>query len=712
MPVRCASGGRETERIALPGVHRPDLPRPPAGTWARARSTATACTGPYEPEAGHRFNPNKLLLDPYALAHAGALSWDPACFGYQMESGDDLTFDERDSAPFMPKCVVVDPELRLAGRAGQASRALGPHHRLRSACARLHRACAAMSPSICAAPMPASASAAGDRLHPRRSASPPSSCCRSTLSSTTSICWRRACTNYWGYNSIGFFAPDPRYAADHLNTLREFKEMVARFHEAGLEVILDVVYNHTAEGNERGPTLSFKGIDNASYYRLLPDQKRYYINDTGTGNTVNLSHPRVIQMVTDCLRYWAQEMHVDGFRFDLGTILAREPNGFDNQSGFLKAVTPGSGAGQREADRRALGLRPRRLPGRRLPARLGGMERPVPRHRARLLERRSASRRRWRRGCAPRPTSSIIRARRPWASVNFITAHDGFTLNDLVSYNDKHNEANGEDNRDGSNDNRSWNCGAEGPTDDAGDPARCARARCATCWRRCCCRKARRCCSPATNSRRTQHGNNNAYCQDNEISWVDWNDRRAQRRRLHEFVRLLTGLRASLSDPAPQPLSDRSLRRGIRRQGRHLDQCLRARRCSRRTGTRRHAVLRHAHGRQRSQAQGLRERGTDATLLIVFNSHHEPVDLALPPCNGARGWRLLIDTELERAEARGVRNRRPLLYSGTARCWYSSCCRNPHEHRCASPGHAPAQHAVWCRAACRRRALSPLGAEA
>ena len=200
-------------------------------------------------------------------------------------------------------------------------------------------------------------------------------------------------TNYWGYNTIGFFAPDPRYASDVPNSLREFKEMVARFHDAGLEVILDVVYNHTAEGNERGPTLSFKGIDNASYYRLLPDQKRYYINDTGTGNTVNLSHPRVIQMVTDSLRYWVQEMHVDGFRFDLGTILAREPNGFDKQSGFLKACGQDPVLEQREADRRAVGLRTGRLSGRRLSAGLGGMERQVPRHGARFLARRGARRR-------------------------------------------------------------------------------------------------------------------------------------------------------------------------------------------------------------------------------------------------------------------------------------------------------------------------------
>ncbi len=223
----------------------------------------------------------------------------------------------------------------------------------------------------------------------------------------------RRLTNYWGYNSIGFFAPDPRYAADPAKTLQEFKEMVARFHDAGLEVIIDVVYNHTAEGNELGPTLSFKGIDNASYYRLMPDKKRYYINDTGTGNTLNLSHPVVIQMVTDSLRYWAQEMHVDGFRFDLGTILAREPGGFDTHNGFMKAVMQDPAARQGEADRRALGLRPRRLPGRRLSAGLGGVERQVPRHGARLLARRSDRRRRSRRACAARPTSSTAAAASP-----------------------------------------------------------------------------------------------------------------------------------------------------------------------------------------------------------------------------------------------------------------------------------------------------------
>ena len=237
----------------------------------------------------------------------------------------------------MPKCVVVDPDFDWKREKVWQPGAVGPHHRLRDARARLHQAASRRCPSTSAAPSPASRTK--EVIEYIRS-----------LGVTTvellpvhtfindSFLLEQELTNYWGYNSIGFFAPDPRYAADPAKTLQEFKEMVARFHDAGLEVIIDVVYNHTAEGNELGPTLSFKGIDNASYYRLLPDKKRYYINDTGTGNTLNLSHPVVIQMVTDSLRYWAQEMHVDGFRFDLGTILAREPGGFDTHNGFMKAV--------------------------------------------------------------------------------------------------------------------------------------------------------------------------------------------------------------------------------------------------------------------------------------------------------------------------------------------------------------------------------------
>ncbi|MBV9758088.1 MAG: glycogen debranching enzyme GlgX, partial [Alphaproteobacteria bacterium] len=312
-----SAGARELERIELPEytdqVFHGYLPEMGPGCFYGYR-----VHGPYAPEAGHRFNPNKLLLDPYARAHAGELTWDPAIFGYQMESGDDLTFDERDSAPFVPKSVVVDPNFDWRGEPGRVTapwdrtivyelHAKGftkqhpgvPEH-LRGTYAGLG------SPAV--VDYVRSLGVSSVELLPVH-----------TFVAEGPLV-EKGLTNYWGYNSIGFFAPDPRYAADVANSLREFKEMVARFHEAGLEVILDVVYNHTAEGNERGPTLSFKGIDNASYYRLLPEQPRYYINDTGTGNTLNLSHPRVIQMVADSLRYWVEEMHVDGFRFDLGTI--------------------------------------------------------------------------------------------------------------------------------------------------------------------------------------------------------------------------------------------------------------------------------------------------------------------------------------------------------------------------------------------------------
>ena len=299
--------------------------------------------GPYEPENGHRFNPNKLLLDPYAVAHIGELKWDPAVFGYKMESMDDLTFDERDSAPFMPKCVVVDPNFDWGNpveqRGSQRQLAVPSDDTI---IYELHvRGYTKKHPAV---PEYSSrnllrAGTAGGLDYIKSLGVTSLELLPIHAFINDSHLLDQGLTNYWGYNSIGFFAPDPRYAYDRAQTLRELKEMVAHVHQAGLEVILDVVYNHTAEGNERGPTLSFKGIDNASYYRLMPDKPRYYINDTGAGNTVNLSHPRVIQMVTDSLRYWVEEVQVDGFRFDLGTILAREPNGFDNQSGFLKACS-------------------------------------------------------------------------------------------------------------------------------------------------------------------------------------------------------------------------------------------------------------------------------------------------------------------------------------------------------------------------------------
>ena len=373
----------------------------------------------------------------------------------------------------------------------------------------------------------------------------------------------RASPTIWGYNTIGFFAPTPRYAADVPNSLREFKEMVARFHEAGLEIILDVVYNHTAEGNEKGPTLSFKGIDNATYYRLLPDRPRYYINDTGTGNTLNLSHGRVIQMVTDSLRYWVEEMHVDGFRFDLGTILAREPNGFDNQSGFLKAVGQdpvlgavkliaepwdiGPGGYQvgsfppgwaewtdkfRDDMQRLLARASGGGPAGGALVRLGGVLQPRRppvlglrqlRHRPRRLH---PQRRRYlRREAQRRRTARTTATATPTTAPGTAGSRDRPTTRASTS---------------------------------------CARGRSATCWRRFCCRRARRCCSPATSSGVPRAATTTAYCQDSEISWLELGDRGEGARpdRLHPQADLAA---SALSHPAPQPLPDRRVQRGHRR---------------------------------------------------------------------------------------------------------------------------------------------------
>ncbi len=376
-------------------------------------------------------------------------------------------------------------------------------------------------------------------------------------------------TNYWGYNSIAFFAADPRYFADPLRGVQEFKEMVARFHDAGLEVILDVVYNHTAEGNERGATLSFRGIDNLTYYRLMPEQRRYYINDTGTGNTLDLSHPRVIQMVTDSLRYWVQEMHVDGFRFDLGTILAREQNGFHHRSGFLKVCSQ---------DPVLTGVKLIAEPWDCGPG--GYQVGEFPPGWAEWNDKyRDTVRDFWRGeatagALAQRSYGSADifdrHGRRPQASVNFVTAHDGFTLNDLVSYNERHNEANGEENRDGHSHNRSWNCGAEGPTD---DPAvnelrgRQMRNLLATLLLS----QGTPMLLAGDEFARTQRGNNNAYCQDNEISWVDWT--LAETEPCAGAVRAEPhGAAAALSDPAPEPVPVDDRQRGDRRQGSHVGQ--------------------------------------------------------------------------------------------------------------------------------------------
>jgi len=633
-------GARELERIALPEytdeIWHGYLPEVGPGDVYGLR-----VHGPYEPSAGHRFNPNKLLLDPYARGHTGELKWAHECFGYTIGAeGDDLSFDERDSAPFMPKCVVVDPNFDWHGQ--PRSRAV-PWDRTIIYEAHV-RGFTKLHPAV---PIKQRGTFAGlgtqqivDYVKSLGVTSVELLPIHTFVNDSHLL--EQGLTNYWGYNSIGFFAPDPRYASEPEQCLREFKEMVARFHEAGLEIILDVVYNHTAEGNERGPTLSFKGIDNATYYRLLPDDQRYYINDTGTGNTLNMSHPAVIQMVTDSLRYWVNELHVDGFRFDLGTILAREPAGFDNQSGFLKAChqDPVLRSVKLIAEPWDCGPGGYQVGG--FPpgwAEWNDRYRDVVRD---FWKGSGAASEVAKRLCASADVFNHL-GRRPSSCVNFVTAHDGFTLNDLVTYNDKHNEANGEDNKDGSSDNRSWNCGVEGPTD---DPAITALRE----------RQMRNLLSTLLLSQgtpmllagdefgRTQLGNNNAYCQDNEISWLNW-DLQTKGQELIAWVQKLTGLRHKypilrrnrfLTGAYDEELDVKDLA-WINASGAEM-------RDEDWSDANMHCFGMIMDGRARPT--GLRQRGTEATMLMVLNAHHDLVEFVLPVCQGGDTWNLMLDTNV------------------------------------------------------------------
>src|SRR3954453_13449887 len=630
---------KEVERVELPEytnqIWHGYLPDVTPGTIYGYR-----VHGPYEPDAGHRFNPNKLLLDPYACAHIGQIQWHPSVFGYVMESMDDLTFDARDSAPYMPKCTVVDPNFDWRGNPSRRPIPWDDTIIYETHVRGYAKQHPAVSPDLRGTYAGLGTKEVVEYLKALGVTSVELLPVHTFIDD--SLLLEKGLRNSWGYNTIGFFAPDPRYAAFPADSLREFKEMVARFHDAGLEVILDVVYNHTAEGTEKGPTLSFKGIDNASYYRLLPDQKRYYINDTGTGNTVNLSHPRVIQMVTDSLRYWVEQTHVDGFRFDLGTILAREPNAFNNQGGFLK---PGS---------QDPVLNPVKLIAEPWDCGPGGYQvGQFPPGWAEWNDKfRDTVRAFWKGDAgtladfAKRISGSgdlfNKRGRRPWASVNFITAHDGFNLHDLVSYNGKHNEANGEDNRDGHSDNHSWNHGVEGPTD---DPEIIKLRE----------RQKRNLLATTLLSHgtpmilagdefgHTQGGNNNAYAQDNDTTWLNWLGISAEGRALREFVRKLIATRRAF------PILHRS-RFVIGNVNEELD----VKDVSwlapsgnemapadwDNPATKCFGMLLDG----RAQETGVKRPGSDATLLLVYNAHHEVVEFTLPEVPQGRSWARLIDT--------------------------------------------------------------------
>jgi isoamylase len=533
-----ASGRREIARVPLPEYtdqvwhgYFPDI-RP-------AQRYGYRVYGPYAPEQGHRFNPHKLLIDPYAHRLSGQLTWHDAVHGYRI--GDpqaDLSFDRRDSAPYVPKCVVVDTahtwgedrpprrpwsetvlyELHVAGYTRRHPDVPEPLRGtigglVQPEVVRHLRALGVTAIEL----LPVHAYVDEQRV--------------SDL----------GLRNYWGYNTLAFFAPMPRYLAS--GELGEFKTFVQVMHNAGIEVILDVVYNHTAEGNQLGATLSMRGIDNLSYYRLVPGDWRHYMDFTGCGNALNLHNPRVMQLVMDSLRYWVQEMHVDGFRFDLATTLAREWQDFDPQAGFLEAVLQDPVLARVKLIAEPWDVGPSGY-------RLGGFPPGWSEWNDRY---RDTVRRFWRGddgqlgALASRITGSADifahHGRRPSASINYITAHDGFTLRDLVSYNGKHNEANGEEGRDGTDANWSWNCGAEGDTEDAAVLALRARQQ-RNLMATLLLAQGTPMLLAGDELDRTQGGNNNAYCQDNEISWLDWEHAQTPHAgALLEFTRHLLALR-------------------------------------------------------------------------------------------------------------------------------------------------------------------------
>ncbi len=478
--------------------------------------------GPYEPEKGLRFNSNKVLIDPYAKAIAGIVGWDDALYGYRIgDPKEDLSMDDRDSGSFIPKCVVIDTsfdwgEDKHLGTTWNETVIYEAHvknftvrHPDVEDCNKGTYSGLA-SPSVIRYLKDLGITAI--ELLPVHQ------------HEDERLLIDKGLRNHWGYNTIGFFAPDCRYSSSGFlgEQVREFKEMVKSLHKAGIEIILDVVYNHTAEGNHLGPTLSFRGIDNTSYYRLVSNEPRHYMDFTGTGNSLYMRHPRVIQLIMDSLRYWIQEMHIDGFRFDLATALARELYEVDRLSTFFEVIQQDPIISQVKLIAEPWDLGDGGYQVGNFPvqwAEWNGKYRDTIRRFWRGDERQVAD-------LAYRLTGSSDLyqngGRTPHASINFVTSHDGFTLHDLVSYNQKHNEANKDDNKSGADENYSWNCGTEGSTDKPNiNQLRDCQKRnlLATLFLS----QGVPMLLGGDEIGRTQDGNNNAYCQDNEISWFDWN---------------------------------------------------------------------------------------------------------------------------------------------------------------------------------------------
>jgi isoamylase len=604
--------------------------------------------GPFDPEQGLRCNPNKLLLDPYAKAIDGQIDWDESVFGYHFESGER---NDDDSAAHMPKSVVVNPYFdwgndRPPHTPYQKSVIYEAH--VKGLTMTHPRIPEEIRGTYAAVAHPAiiehlqSLGITAIELMP----------VHQFVQDDTLL--QKGLRNYWGYNTIGFFAPHDEYAQNtNGQQVQEFKGMVRDLHEAGIEVILDVVYNHTAEGNHMGPTLSFRGIDNQTYYRLVEDDKQYYMDTTGTGNSLNVATPQSLQLIMDSLRYWVTEMHVDGFRFDLASTLARQFHEVDRLSAFFDLVHQDPIVSQVKLIAE--------------PWDIGDGGYQVGNFPALWTEwngkYRDSVRDFWRGEdaiigeFASRISGSADlyqhSGRRPVASINFVTAHDGFTLNDLVSYNEKHNEANGEDNNDGESHNRSWNCGVEGETDDPEILALRAQQR-------------RNFIATLMLSQgvpmllhgdelgRSQGGNNNGYCQDDEITWIDWEN---VDEGLLEFTKLVTKLRTDhptfrrrrffhgrpvrreegdpVQDiawltPAGELMNDEDWDASFAKSV---------------------AMYLNGHGIREMDERG--ETVTDDCFYLAFNASHEPIDFTLPADEYAVGWTVVVDSsELEEVEPR------------------------------------------------------------
>ena len=596
--------------------------------------------GPYEPQNGHRFNPSKLLIDPYAKAISGTINWNDSLFGYELgHPEEDLSFNDLDSAPYIPKSVVIDPRFDWEG--DKLPRI--PYHR--SVIYETHvKGFTKLHPDIpeeirstyAAIGHPVTIQYLKELGVTAIELMPIHQFVQDKFLADKGL------SNYWGYNTIGFFAPDVRYASSGAkgNQVLEFKTMVKELHKAGIEVILDVVYNHTAEGNHLGPTLSFRGIDNAGYYRLTED-KRFCMDYTGTGNTLNAMMPNVLRLIMDSLRYWVLEMHVDGFRFDLAAALARELHEVDRLGSFFDIIHQDPVISQVKLIAEPWDIGEGGYQVGNFPpgwAEWNGKYRDCMRDYWRGSESVLGE-------FALRFTGSPDlyqeNNRQPIASVNFITAHDGFTLHDLVSYNEKHNDANGENNNDGESHNRSWNCGAEGETDDAGILQLRQQQK-------------RNFLTTLFLSQgvpmivagdelgRTQGGNNNAYCQDNEISWVNWEAADQD---------LLTFTKKLIHFARRHPIFNR--RKWF--QGQPIkgvgvediawfntDGTEMSEEAWRQDYAKTLGIFLNGKGIPTPGPKG--EKLLDDNFFLIFNAYHDGLEFKLPPAKFGRKWTKVLDT--------------------------------------------------------------------